>query len=167
MQLYSPTLIVLLLIFTSCSSNSVQDEEALFENEETAIEQTNLSITAAETDLFNEVNEYRIENGLSELAFSAETYKYAEEHTQFMIEENSISHDNFNDRAAQIAGETGAIQVAENVAKNYPEAKLALQGWLKSGSHKSTIEGDYTHTAIAIRENSKGKLFYTQIFLKK
>ncbi len=145
----------------------MQDEEALFENEETTIEEKNLVITAAETELFSQVNDYRVENGLKELAFSPETYKYAEEHTQFMIGENSVSHDNFNDRASQIAAETGATQVAENVAKDYTEVTLALEGWLQSDAHKSTIEGDYTHTAIAIRENSKGKLFYTQIFLKK
>ncbi len=168
MRLHFPTLLLILsLVITSCSSTSVADEEALFENEENNVEAIELNISETETQLYNVINDYRTANGLSTLTFSAETYKYAKQHTQFMIVADKISHDNFNDRATKIAKETNATHVAENVAKNYPEAEMALQGWLESVSHKNTIEGDFTHTAVCVKENSEGKLFYTQIFFKK
>lgn len=163
MKFYYLTLSVFFLALTSCSTTTVEDEEALFENEPAV----NLIISENETELYDVINTYRTTNGLNELIFSNNTYKYAEEHTQFMIVENKISHDNFSDRASKIAKETNATHVAENVAKNFSDAEMALQGWLDSPSHKSTIEGDFTHTAISIKENSEGKLFYTQIFLKK
>lgn len=156
----------LALTITSCSTNNVKDEETLFENEENT-EEIALTISEIETQLFETVNDYRIANGLNALSFSNETYKYAKEHTQFMIIEDEISHDNFSNRATKIAKDTNATHVAENVAKNYPTPETALQGWLDSESHKRTIEGDFSHTAISIKENSEGKLFYTQIFLKK
>lgn len=164
MKLFYSTIFVFALVFTSCSTPSVQDDESLFEN---GAEEIEVTLTEAETELFNIVNTYRSSNGMSELVFSNNTYKYAQEHTQFMIVEDEISHDNFSDRASKIAKETSATHVAENVAKNYPAPQMALQGWLDSSSHKSTIEGDFTHTAISIKENSEGKLFYTQIFFKK
>ncbi|MDT0620297.1 CAP domain-containing protein [Croceitalea vernalis] len=164
MKLFYSTMFVFALVFTSCSTSSVQDDESLFEN---GAEEIEVTLTEAETELFNIVNTYRSSNGMSELVFSNNTYKYAQEHTQFMIVEDEISHDNFSVRASKIAQETSATHIAENVAKNYPEAAMALQGWLESDSHKNTIEGDFTHTALSIKENSEGKLFYTQIFFKK
>lgn len=161
-----PLLFLLAVLFTSCSSTSVQDEESLFENEET-IEETALTISEIENELFETINAYRTANNLNALGYSKEAYKYAKQHTQFMIVEDKISHDNFSKRASKIAKDTDATHIAENVAKNYPDPEMALQGWLESESHKNTIEGDFTHTAISIKENSKGKLFYTQIFLKK
>ncbi|MDT0606486.1 CAP domain-containing protein [Croceitalea rosinachiae] len=162
MKLHYTILFISILAFTSCSTTSVQDEEVLFENEETA-----LIISEKESELFNIVNTYRTSYGLSELTFSTTIYKYAQEHTQFMIVEDEISHDNFNARATQIAKETSATHIAENVAKNYPDPEMALQGWLDSATHKNTIEGNFTHTSISIKENSEGELFYTQIFFKK
>lgn len=162
MKLFYSTLLVFTFVFTSCSTSSVQDEEALLE-----VEESTLTISAVETELFETVNNYRTTNGLNALSYSKEAYKYAKQHTQFMIIEDKISHDNFNDRASKIAKDTDAIHIAENVAKNYPEVEMALQGWLDSPSHRNTIEGDFTHTAISIKENSEGKLFYTQIFFKK
>lgn len=164
MKLFYSTMFVFALVFTSCSTSSVQDDESLFEN---GAEEVELTLSADETELYDTVNDYRIENGLNALSYSKEAYKYAKQHTQFMIVEDKISHDNFSDRASNIAKDTNATHIAENVAKNYPEVAMALQGWLESDSHKNTIEGDFTHTAISIKENSEGKLFYTQIFFKK
>lgn len=151
---------------TSCSSTTVQDEEALFENGEN-IEKTALTISDKEMELFETINDYRVFSGLKALSFSNETYKYAEEHTQFMIIADAISHDNFSNRAAKIGKATNATHIAENVANGYLTAEAALEGWLSSETHKSAIEGNFTHTAISIKENTEGKLFYTQIFLKK
>jgi uncharacterized protein YkwD len=37
---------------------------------------------------------------------------------------------------------------------------------LESDGHKRNIEGDYTHSAISIKENEEGDLYFTQLFFK-
>ncbi|MFD2586634.1 CAP domain-containing protein [Croceitalea marina] len=159
-------LLLIIFVLASCSSPSIENEEALFENENTALESTTLNASTVEKEVFEAINSHREEMGLVKLVYSNETYKYAEEHNSYMIAEGKISHDNFNSRANAVANETGASVVKENVAKNYPKAEQALKGWLNSKSHKDTIEGDFTHTTISVKADDKGKLYYTQLFFK-
>lgn len=167
MKLQYAFLFLFLAALTSCTSTSIQEEEALFDNENTSIESVAANASTTANEVFEAINNYREEMGLTKLEFSNDTYKYADEHTDYMIAEGKISHDNFNSRASNVANETGATVVKENVAKNYPKAEQALNGWLNSQSHKNTIEGDFTHTTISVKADDKGKLYYTQLFFKK
>lgn len=161
------TLIAILAIaFTSCSSPSVEDESALFEKEVSA-ENITVELSAQEQKLFDLVNEHRTAMGMDKLTFSNEAYKYAEEHNNYMIAQGELSHENFSARATKISNEVKANYVAENVAKDYPLVEMALEGWLDSAAHRKTIEGDFTHATLSIREDSKGKAYYTQIFFRK
>lgn len=166
MKLNYLLLILFIANLTSCSTTLVEDEEALFDTDN-PIEATEVKISMIEEDVLERVNAHRTEIGLTVLEFSNQAYKFAEDHNAYMIEKGKTSHDNFNERASQLANETGAISVNENVAKNYPSAKQALNGWLKSQSHKNTIQGDFTHTAISVKADKKGKLYFTQLFFKK
>jgi uncharacterized protein YkwD len=167
MKLQYAFLFLFLAALTSCTSPSIQEEEALFENEDTSIENVEVNASTIENQVFDAVNNHREEMGLTKLTFSNEAYKYADEHNEYMIAKGKISHDNFNSRANNLANETGATVVKENVAKNYPKAEQAMNGWLNSQSHKNTIEGDFTHTTISVKADEKGKLYYTQLFFKK
>jgi uncharacterized protein YkwD len=167
MKLQYTLLFVLIAALTSCSSPSIQEEEALFENDNLSIESVEANVSTIETEVLNAVNTHREEMGLSKLQFSTEAYKYADEHNDYMIAKGKISHDNFNSRANRLANETGATAVKENVAKNFPKAEQAMNGWLNSQSHRNTIEGDFTHTTISVKADEKGKLYYTQLFFKK
>ncbi|UJH66036.1 CAP domain-containing protein [Allomuricauda sp. SCSIO 65647] len=150
----------------SCSPSSVTEEEALFENQGGNSENTKLVATDLEENLHNLVNEHRAEMGLKKLQFSNEAYPFAGEHNEYMIKKGKLSHDNFNDRAKGVAKKTGAGHVSENVAKDYTNEE-ALQGWLESKSHRKTIEGNYTHSTINIKEDDEGNLYFTQIFFRK
>ena len=77
-----------------------------------------------------------------------------------------ISHDNFSARASGIATEVNAEYVAENVATDYDTAQEAFEGWMKSSSHKKTMEGDFTHTAVSVKKASNDKYYFTQLFFK-
>lgn len=167
MKLQYAFLFLFLAALTSCTSPSIQEEEALFENDDTSIESVEVNTSTIENEVLDAVNNHREQMGLTKLTFSNEAYKYAEEHNDYMISEGKISHDNFNSRANNLANETGATVVKENVAKNYPKAEQAMNGWLNSQSHKNTIEGDFTHTTISVKADEKGKLYYTQLFFKK
>ncbi|WP_350293248.1 CAP domain-containing protein [uncultured Croceitalea sp.] len=167
MKLQYAFLFLFLAVLTSCTSPSIQEEEALFENEDTSIESAEVNASTVANEVFEAINNHREEMGLTKLVFSDNAYKYADEHTDYMIAQGKISHDNFNERASNLANETGATVVKENVAKNYPKAEQALNGWLNSQSHKNTIEGDFTHTTVSVKADEKGKLYYTQLFFKK
>lgn len=166
MKLQYLLLILFIAILTSCSTTSVRDEEALFDTEN-PIEVTEMNISLIEDDVLERVNAHRTETGLTALEFSSQAYKYAEEHNNYMIAKGKISHDNFHERVSQLANETGATVVKENVAKNYPSAKHVLNRWLNSQFHKNTIQGDFTHTTISVKADEKGKLYFTQLFFKK
>lgn len=149
-----------LLLFTlgSCSS------EPLEESPEPIAEAAN--VVEVEEELMGLVNGHRISIGQPVLKFSAVAYEYANAHTDYMISKGSLSHDNFSSRASRISSEANAAQVAENVAKDYANAAGALQGWLNSTNHKKTMEGDFTDTAISVKRDPNGNLYFTQLFYR-
>ena len=78
-----------------------------------------------------------------------------------------FGHDGLNDRAKIISKRIGKISVAaENVASGDMSAKEVVEGWLNSPGHKRNIEGDFTLTGIGVAKNSKGIIYYTQIFTR-
>lgn len=124
-----------------------------------------IDVVEMEIELLNLINEHRVQQGKSTLLSMPSVEKYAEDHNAYMISQNKLSHDNFNSRAANIANETSASEVAENVARFYGTAEKALEGWLGSSDHKGTLEGSYSHTALKISLDASGKPYFTQIFL--
>ncbi len=147
---------IVLLFGVSCSKESL-DEPVI---------PVALNAVEVEQELLHIVNEHRVSLGAQPLQFSELAYDYANQHTDYMVAKGTISHDNFSARASNIAAETNAKEIAENVAMDYPTAAAAFQGWLQSPNHKGTMEADYTFTAISVKRGSDGTLFYTQIFYK-
>jgi len=162
MKLASTFLALFSIVLTSCTPPPIE-EGAFFESNEALLQ----SATMVEIELLELVNSHRENLGLSILENNAEAYESANEHNAYMIAQGKISHDRFDSRASNLANETGAILIKENVAKSYVTAEKALNGWLNSPSHKSTIEGDFTHTGVGVIADEEGKLYFTQLFFKK
>ena len=156
---------MLLFTLSECSTTSTQEEEQYTEatlgNDKVTIDPV-----AMETDLLALVNQHRSDIGLNALENSTVSYKYAEEHNDYMISKNSLSHDNFENRATKIAEVTNAVSISENVARYYTTAEKTLEGWLNSSSHKAAMEGDYTHTTLSVELDKEGRPYFTQIFIK-
>lgn len=125
------------------------------------------NVTVLELEVLDLVNSHRTDLGVNPLAFSQIAYKYANSHTDYMISKGSLSHDNFSSRASNIASEITVQMVAENVAKDYDDAQEAFNGWYESSSHKKTMEGDFTHTAVSVKQDQNGKFYFTQLFYKE
>ncbi len=158
----SRTLFLRLLLFTcALFTLSCTTEELAEPNTVEALNDTRL-----EAEIMELVNSHRSTLGLGKLNFNEVAYTYAGEHNDYMIAKGSLSHDNFNQRASRISSEANAERVGENVAKDYSSAESVFNGWLKSESHKKNIEDIYTHTAISVKRNSEGDLYFTQIFFK-
>ncbi len=156
MRTHYIALIVFVCTLVSCSKESIETTNTTETQNAIEIEQ----------ELFTIVNNHRINLGLAALEFSAIAYEYANEHNEYMISSGSINHDNFSSRASKISDQASAKFIAENVAKDYINANQAFQGWLNSTSHKKTMEGDFTHTAVSIKINDTGKFYFTQIFFR-
>lgn len=147
----------------SCSTESVQEVEAL-----ATIEVTATTSTHTEGEILALVNNHRAGLGLSALELDNTVYQYATEHNQYMVNQGTTSHDNFTARAKSLTSKTNAVGVAENVAVGSQlNANIAVNGWLGSVPHKESIEGDFTHTGISVLTNDEGLTYFTQIFIKK
>ena len=145
-----------LLLATSCSKDSVEPE----------VVPSSQNLKAIEAELLDIVNDHRSSMGFAPLEYSAVAYDFASVHTDYMISQGGLSHDNFTARASDIASETNAEAVAENVAKDYSSAVEAFEGWLNSASHRKTIEGNFTHTGISVKKDVQGNYYYTQLFYR-
>ncbi|NVN17234.1 CAP domain-containing protein [Muricauda sp. HICW] len=166
-RLYGILLVIVLAIVLSyCSTSSVQQEEQNYTEATLGNEKITVDPVKMEEDLLNLVNLHRESIGLTILDKSDPAYKYAEEHNDYMISKNMLSHDNFQSRAEKIAEETNAISVSENVARYYVSAEKTLEGWLNSSSHKEAMEGNFSHTTLSVQLDKQGRPYYTQIFIK-
>ncbi|MDC6385258.1 CAP domain-containing protein [Flagellimonas taeanensis] len=155
----------LLFVFGQCSTTSPEEEEKYTEAQ-LGNEKVTIDPVALEDEIVDMVNQHRNSIGLNPLQDNPASYKYAEEHNDYMISKNRLSHDNFESRASKIAEESHAVGVSENVARYYTSAKLTVDAWLESTSHKEALEGDYTHTTLSIQLDKEGRPYFTQIFIK-
>ena len=156
MRLLLAVAVLFVLLANSCSKESSSEVPATSAQ----------NVIALESELIEMVNAHRLDKGNNPLQFSAVAYEYANDHTDYMIDKGSLSHDNFSSRASSISSETDAEAVAENVAKDYPTAEAAFNGWMKSSAHRNTLEGNFTHTAVSVKKDTQGNYYYTQLFYR-
>lgn len=148
--------------FTSCSTENLPDETV------TSIDLENPpDVKVIEVEVLELINQHRIEIGLTPLVDHTLVKAVAFTHTDYMIEENTISHDNFFQRKESLEENAEAVQVSENVAYGFSSPQSLVNAWLNSPSHRETIEGDFTDFDISAEQNENGKWYYTNIFIKR
>lgn len=149
------------ILFTSCASD---DDGIYFEKEaDTKFEYSNL-----ELEILELVNDYRASKGLSALEKMNIISSVAETHTVFMAETGKVCHDNFAERSQELMSTANAISVGENVGYGYSTAEGVVNAWIKSEGHRTNIEKpQYTHFGISTEQNSEGRNYFTQIFIKR
>lgn len=114
------------------------------------------------------VNEYRAKHHLKALKLDARMSEEAAKHSRDMARHAvPFGHKNFNKRIhrlfAIIKDPKGG---AENVAYNYKDGKDVVRNWLTSRGHRINIEGNYNLTGIGLARDKKGKLYFTQLFIR-
>jgi uncharacterized protein YkwD len=156
-------LLVLLTSFSfSCSTDSL-DENANALNESLIIPQAK----TIEIQILELINNHRLSLGLNPLDNMDIIKGQAYTHTEHMVIENEVSHDNFFSRSNYLKANAGAKVVSENVAYGYTQASSVVNAWLKSDSHRENIEGDFTNFDVSAEQNADGDWFYTNIFIKR
>ena len=153
--------IVALLGFTSCSPESVEDQIDAIEVPVAPMAKE------IEIEIMELINAHRISIGLSTLNDHDTVKAVAFTHTDYMIEVDNVSHDNFFQRKESLQINANASVVSENVAYGFSSAESVVNAWLNSPSHKENIEGDYTDFDISAEQNSEGKWYFTNIFIKR
>ena len=113
------------------------------------------------------VNAHRTSIGKESLSINDLATQLAEDHTNYMIAQNDISHDNFDERSDRLFDEENASRTGENVAARQRSAQEVMEAWLNSSGHRKNIEGDFTHIGISVIKNEAGQYYFTQIFLKQ
>ena len=146
------------MISTSCSKDEVlTNKEAIAQAE----------ILTIADEILQIVNNHRLSIGENTLETNTLATNLANEHTEYMIAQNDISHDDFNQRSDRLIDEENATRTGENVAYGQRSAQQVMTAWLNSPGHRKNIEGDFTHIGIGVVKNDAGVYYFTQIFLKK
>lgn len=157
-----PLLALVAMLSFSCSTDNVEDNiESLTEKLVTPTPK------AIELEILNLINDHRSSLGLSPLGDMKVVKSVAYTHTDYMVDKNVVSHDNFFKRSTYLKENAGAQKVSENVAYGYTSAQSVVNAWIKSEGHKANIEGDFTNFDISAEQNADGKWYYTNIFIKK
>jgi uncharacterized protein YkwD len=157
-------LIVFGMVLFSCSEES--DDNHLYNTAETlSIE--NATYTQIEVEILKLVNDHRSELGISSLIKVDIISSVADSHTNYMIENEKLSHYNFDKRQQYLMSNANAKSVGENVAYGYKSAEGVFNSWLKSDGHRKIIENkNFTHFGISTGLNSEGRCYFTQIFIR-
>lgn len=154
--------IIATLSFTSCSKDSVEDD-AYNAIEVPVAPQAKL----IEIEIMELINEYRINEGLNPLQNHNTVKAVAFTHTDYMIEVDNVSHHNFFLRKQSLQANADADVVSENVAYGFNSAQSVVNAWLNSPSHRENIVGDYTDFEVSAEQNSAGKWYFTNMFIKR
>ncbi len=157
-----PAMALIALLSFSCSTDSIEEDKI-----ETITSSFVPQAKVIEIEILELLNNHRLSIGLSPLKsmniIKAQTYG----HTDYMIDKNQVSHDNFLSRKTSLTNSTGASKVGENVAYAYSSSESVVNAWLNSEGHRNIIEGDYTDFDISAEKDENGKYYYTNIFIKK
>ncbi|MEW4925376.1 CAP domain-containing protein [Algibacter sp. 2305UL17-15] len=158
------SLLACLALFSfSCSTDSMDDKVD-------AITAENLVLPATKTieiEILELINNHRLSEGLNPLNNMTVIKSTAYSHTDYMVDNQAVSHENFFARSNYLKANAGAKRVSENVAYGFTSADSVVKAWMKSEGHRKNIEGDYTDFEISAEQDVDGRWYYTNIFIKK
>ncbi|HYN86472.1 MAG TPA: CAP domain-containing protein [Pyrinomonadaceae bacterium] len=131
--------------------------------------------TSSERRVFELINEERRARGRRPLAWDGELTRLARYHSQNMARQDFFNHvdrDGLDmSGRAEVLGVGGWRALAENIAFNQgyddPEA-FAVERWMISHKHRDNIlNGEFTHAGLGVARASDGRVYFTQVFVKR
>ncbi|WP_425075580.1 CAP domain-containing protein [Psychroserpens sp. S379A] len=159
---FLPLLVLIAMLSFSCSTEELPDET--IENIE-LVEAPEAKLI--EIEILELINAHRINLGLNALNNHNTIKAVAYTHTDYMVEVDNVSHDNFFQRKNSLEQNASATRVSENVAYAFSSAQSVVNAWLNSEGHRANIEGDFTDFDVSAEQNSQGKWYFTNIFIKR
>lgn len=105
--------------------------------------------------LLEQINMYRIDNGLNSLRLDPVLGQLAKKHSSEMFQRKRVSHRNFSERANQ----AGSCLCVENVGWNYDSPRNMFDGWRKSRGHDRNMLNEGI-SRVGIAETGKYVTFF-------
>ncbi|MDZ8224337.1 CAP domain-containing protein [Nostoc sp. ChiVER01] len=137
-------------------------------NNTTQVAGSKVDIAALEQAIFKQINDYRVSQGFKKLTRNSAIDNRARIHSQDMAQGKvPFGHTGFSERIKAVG--IPYSSAGENVAYNYgynDPVTTAVQGWLKSPGHLANIRGNFEKTGIGVASNSRGEIYFTQIFFR-
>jgi uncharacterized protein YkwD len=120
--------------------------------------------TMSPEEIASAINAVRRANGRTPWAYNPRLASAAKTHSNLMASRDTLSHKLGTTLRQRVtaAGYTGAV--GENVAKGYRSIETAIEGWLASPGHRSTLLSDkFVEFGLAVSRTGSGKLYWTMI----
>ncbi|WIJ24693.1 CAP domain-containing protein [Devosia sp. RR2S18] len=122
------------------------------------------SETLTDAEILTAINAVRKANGAPPWTYNASLENAARAQARLMAQKNTLSHNlgvTLRQRVTT-AGYLGAV--GENVAKGYTSLEGAIQGWMNSSGHRSTLlSPKFTEFGLAAARGPGGKLYWAMI----
>lgn len=152
------SLFLINLLFICCTPNETNNQNL----KHLKSYQFNIS----ELEFYNEINQFRSSLNLAILTLDEHISAVSEDHNNFMIEQNKLTHHNFLKRSQHLKETLNVSHVSENLAFNINSTNAVLNAWINSENHFKNLTGKYNKFGISIRFNTENKPFYTVIFTR-
>lgn len=124
--------------------------------------------SAVHIELFNRLNTYRVENGLSPLSYSSTLQAAADAHCRDLWERDFFAHinpDGMNPGDRAVAAGFCHQYVGENLAAGQNTLARVMQAWKESPTHNANmLVPEYVHGAIGHFTDPTGRQYYAQLF---
>ena len=132
--------------------------------------QTTTNMNADEKEVFNLINQQRINNGLSALKVDDEAQRVARIKAQDMVDNNYFSHTSPTYGSPFDMLKSFKISynsAGENIAGNSSNSG-AVSAWMNSSGHKANIlNSSFNYTGIGVVSSPKYGKIYVQMFIGK
>ena len=114
------------------------------------------------------VNLHRHSMGMPLLQMNKIESAVAAQHSRDMASGRTpFGHMGLQSRVDAITRQVGPVaSTGENVALGQRSPQEVVADWLQSPGHRRNIEGDFKFTGIGLARDSKGVIYYTQIFTR-
>jgi uncharacterized protein YkwD len=120
--------------------------------------------TLTDDEILAAINAVRKANGAPAWTYNTRLEDAARSQARLMAQKNTLSHDlgvTLRQRVTA-AGYLGAV--GENVAKGYTNLQGAIEGWMNSSGHRSTLlNAKFTEFGLAVARGPGGKLYWAMI----
>ena len=128
------------------------------------------ALTPDEQEVFDLVNQQRMNNGLAALKVDSEVQRVAKIKAQDMVSNNYFSHNSptYGSPFDMLNSfKVSYKSAAENIAGN-SRNPAAVNAWMNSAGHKANIlNGSYNYTGIGVVNSSTYGKIYVQMFAQK
>jgi uncharacterized protein YkwD len=124
---------------------------------------------------FDLINAERRARGRQPLVWDGSLTSVARSHSENMARQGFFNHVDRNGsdirERAYAHGVGGWKALGENIAYNqgYPDpAGFAVERWMTSSKHRENIlNGEFTHAGLGVARTADGRVFFTQVFMKR